>query len=99
MKVGIQSVATPSWTLAGNPGSVESVTSVAVIPPEAGTATLQADGTALIDWVLPAVSVLVSFTGDNIAGEVVGTLTITSDPFDVLAADVVLADAGTVSVV
>jgi hypothetical protein len=98
MKVGIQSVATPSWTLAGNPGSVESVASVAITPPEAGTATLQPDGAALIDWALPMTGVTVSFTGDNIAGEVVGELTITSDPFDVLAADTVLADAGTVSV-
>jgi hypothetical protein len=99
MKVGIQSVATAIWTLLGAAGSVEAVTSVTVTPPEAGTATLQADGTALIDWVAPTTGVTVSFVGDNVAGDVVGTLTITSDPFDVLAADVVLADGGTVTVV
>jgi hypothetical protein len=99
MKVGIQSTATPFWTLAGSPSNVESVASVTVTPPEAGTATLQADGTALIDWVAPTTGVTVSFVGDNVAGDVVGTLTITSDPFDVLAADVVLADGGTVTVV
>jgi len=95
--VGQAAPVTVTWTLAGNPGSVESIVSMAVEPDTAGT--LAVDDTGAINYtaLVEATGVIVKIVGDNVVGETVGALTIQSDPFDNVASPPVLtADGGTV---
>ena len=101
MKIGQEATATFSFTLAGAPATVEAVTEVTLTPPESGTVTTFDASGAKITWNNNGTGytgVTVSAKADNVAGAVVGDLVIVSAPFDVAAADVLTADAGTVTV-
>jgi hypothetical protein len=97
--VGIASPVTVTWTLAGEPGSVESIVAMAVEPDTAGTLSVDDAGAISFTGSAEATGVIVKIVGDNVAGTTVGALSIQSDPFDVVAAPPVLtADAGTIVV-
>jgi hypothetical protein len=90
---------TLNWTLAGEPGSVESVTSMEVMPPEAGVLETDESGAVSYTASIEATGVIIKATGDNIQGDKVGALVIESAPFDNTSApDVLTADGGSVVV-
>jgi len=94
---GISSPVTVTWTLAGEPGSVESIVTMAVEPATAGTLAVDDAGAISFTGAAEATGVIIKIVGDNVVGDTVGALSIQSDPFDVVAAPPVLtADAGTV---
>lgn len=93
---------TVDWTLDGEPGSVAKITAVTVTPDTAGVVTINADEqTASIIWGADVVTgVVVSVTAANM-DDGTGELVVTSDPFDLVAAPVVVkatANAGKVKV-
>jgi hypothetical protein len=97
--VGIASPVTVTWTLAGQPGSVESIVAMAVEPDTAGTLAVDDAGAVSFTGAAESTGVIVKIVGDNVVGDTVGALSIQSDPFDVVAAPPVLsADAGVVTV-
>lgn len=97
--VGIAAPVTVTWTLAGEPGSVESIVTMAVEPDTAGTLAVDDAGAISFTGTAEATGVIVKIVGDNIVGSDVGALSIQSDPFDVVAAPTVLtADSGTITI-
>ena len=98
LKVGSSSVYVLDATLAGQPGSFEAINSVTLSDPAAGIVTISDDKlNAKVDWVAVSKGVTSTVEVDNVSGEVVGTLTGTSEPVDIAPADVLTADALAVS--
>lgn len=90
---------TVTWTLGDQPGSVESIVTMAVEPDTAGVLSVDDTGAISFTGSAETTGVIVKVVGDNVVGNDVGALSIQSAPFDVVAAPPVLtADAGTVTV-
>jgi hypothetical protein len=98
LKVGSSSVIVLAATLAGQPGSFEAINSVTLSDPAAGNVTISDDKlNAKVDWIAVSTGVTATVVVDNVTGDTVGTLSGTSEPVDIAAADVLTADALAVS--